>query len=95
MKEKAEYEKRVLLDEDKERDEGDCPSLSRRTFFSPLLLSVSPPYALVCFFFLLWVPSYVFSFLSSPLFSFFLYAYIFIYIICILKIISLTWKNID
>jgi hypothetical protein len=73
MKEKAEYEKRVLLDEDEERDEGDCPSPSRRTFFSPLLLSVSPPYALVCFFFFVMGSLLCFLFsVVSPVFFFFL-----------------------
>jgi len=72
MKEKAEYEKRVLPDEDEERDEGDCPSPSRRTFFSPLLLSVSPPYALVCFFFFCYGFPPMFSlFCRLPCFLFF------------------------
>jgi len=63
MKEKAKQEKRVLLGEgeDGDEDEGDGPSPGRRMFFSPLLLSVSPPYALLFFF------CYGFS----PLFSLF------------------------
>jgi len=52
MKEKAKQEKRVLPGEGENRDgdESDGPSPGQRMFFSPLLLSVSPPYALVFFF---------------------------------------------
>jgi hypothetical protein len=73
MKEKAKQEKRVLLGEgeDGDEDEGDGPSPGWRMFFSLLLLSVSPPYALLFFF----VMGSLLCFLSSvvsPAFYFFL-----------------------